>query len=139
MIVWFLAGVKLVVAGARRRRTPPRTHCLLDTSARDIGFPITDNATRARWRFRQVLELAGIPGVDGIGQHVVIHSTRYTFGTELARAGVSLTRAQHLLGHSDPKLTAAIYTHLGVEDLRGAVERLEPSKLRLIRLGSKRA
>lgn len=28
----------------------------------------------------------------------------------------------HRLGHSDPKLTAVIYTHLDVEDLRRAVE-----------------
>jgi integrase len=30
--------------------------------------------------------------------------------------------AQRLLGHSDPKLTARIYTHIEVEDLRDAVE-----------------
>jgi len=42
----------------------------------------------------------------------------------LARAGVPLIEAQKLLGHSDPKLTAALYTHLHAEDLRGAVNRL---------------
>ena len=29
--------------------------------------------------------------------------------------------AQNLLGHSDPRLTAAIHTHLDVEDLRKAL------------------
>ena len=29
-----------------------------------------------------------------------------------------------LIGHSDPKLTASLYAHLGVEALRDAVERL---------------
>ena len=29
---------------------------------------------------------------------------------------------QRMLGHSDPKLTARVYTHLEVEDLRAAVE-----------------
>jgi integrase len=33
------------------------------------------------------------------------------------------------LGHSDPKLTAAIYTHLDTEDLRAAVEGLLPLSL----------
>jgi integrase len=88
------------------------------------GRPIAENTTRARWRFRQVLKRAGIDAVDHQGVSVVIHSTRHTFASELGRAGVGLTQAQHLLGHSDPKLTAAIYTHLGVEDLRGAVERM---------------
>lgn len=53
-----------------------------------------------------------------------IHVLRHTFASELGRAEVGLTQAQALLGHSDPRLTSAIYTHLGVEDLRGAVGRL---------------
>ncbi len=36
-----------------------------------------------------------------------------------------LTQAQALLGHSDPKLTASLYTHLDASDLRDAVERME--------------
>ena len=48
----------------------------------------------------------------------------------MARRGVSLVIAQRWLGHSDPKLTAAHYTDLGVEDLRAAVERapVEPER-----------
>ena len=41
----------------------------------------------------------------------------------MARRGVPLVMAQRLLGHSDPKLTAQVYTHLDAEDLRGAVEK----------------
>ncbi len=37
----------------------------------------------------------------------------------MARAGVPLSHAQAALGHSDPKLTAQVYTHLQAEDLRG--------------------
>jgi integrase len=33
---------------------------------------------------------------------------------------------QRLMGHSDPKLTARVYTHLELEDLRGAVDALDP-------------
>ena len=46
--------------------------------------------------------------------------------TRLARAGAGLVQTQRLLGHSDPKLTAQVYTHLDVEDLRGSVECLPP-------------
>jgi hypothetical protein len=35
-----------------------------------------------------------------------------------------LIEAQKLLGHSDPKLTAQIYTHLEVEQLRDAIDKL---------------
>lgn len=40
----------------------------------------------------------------------------------LARNGVGLVQVQRLMGHSDPKLAAQVYTHLDVEDLRQAVE-----------------
>ena len=53
-----------------------------------------------------------------------IRDRRHTAGTRLARAGVGLVQTQRLLGHSDPKLTAQVYTHLDVEDLRGSVESL---------------
>jgi hypothetical protein len=35
------------------------------------------------------------------------------------------SRDPELLGHSDPKLTARVYSHLALEDLRDAVERLD--------------
>ena len=37
--------------------------------------------------------------------------------------------AQRLLGHSDPKLTAKVYSHFEVEDLRAAVLPLPSSAL----------
>lgn len=50
---------------------------------------------------------------------------RHTFGTSLGRAGVGLTQAQALMGHSDPRLTASLYCHLEAQDLRGAMKRLQ--------------
>jgi len=35
-----------------------------------------------------------------------------------------LQKAQRILKHSDPALTAQIYSHLEVDDLREAVERI---------------
>ena len=70
----------------------------------------------------RILESAGIAKLDAEGRKLDVHALRHTFGTRLARSGVSLAKAQRLMGHSDPKLTAQVYTHLDVEDLRDAVE-----------------
>ena len=49
---------------------------------------------------------------------------RHSYATLLARSGVALTDAQRLLGHSSPVLTAKVYVHAEVEDLRRAVARV---------------
>ena len=77
---------------------------------------------RALTRFEQTLEAAGIPKIDEGGEKLDIHSLRHSAASRWARAGVPLQKAQALLGHSDPALTARVYTHLEAEDLRGAVE-----------------
>jgi integrase len=74
--------------------------------------------------FTRVLARAKIARVDPEGGKLDIHALRHTFASRLCRAGVGLVHAQNLLGHSDPRLTAAIYTHLDVEDLRKAVQTL---------------
>ena len=79
----------------------------------------TNNAMRV---FNRLLTRGGIPRVDDDGRKLDIHSLRHTFGSRLARRGVGLVQVQRLMGHSDPKLTAQVYTHLDVEDLRKAVE-----------------
>ena len=60
------------------------------------------------------------------GRKLDVHALRRTAATRLARAGAPLMHTQQILGHSDPKLTAAVYSHLEAEDLRGAVESLPP-------------
>lgn len=79
----------------------------------------TNNAMRL---FNRVLKRAGISRLDAEGRKLDIHCLRHTFGSRLARNGVGLVQVQRLMGHSDPKLTAQVYTHLDVEDLRQAVE-----------------
>ncbi len=70
------------------------------------------------------LAAAGIAKTDERGRIVDVHSLRMTFGTWLARAGVPLTTAQKLMRHSDPKLTANVYTDAALLDLQGAVDAL---------------
>jgi integrase len=50
---------------------------------------------------------------------------RVCYATRLARAGVSLVQAQKLLRHSDPKLTANIYTRLRLDDAHAAVAKID--------------
>jgi integrase len=89
------------------------------------GKPVINSYRRALYRFRELLTEASIPEVDDLDRRIDIHSLRHSFASALNRASVGLTQAQALLGHSDPKLTASLYTHLGAEDLRWAVEKLD--------------
>ena len=72
--------------------------------------------------FNRILHRARIARTDEDGRKLDIHALRHTFGSRLARNGVGLVHVQRLMGHSDPKLTAQVYTHLDVEDLRSAIE-----------------
>jgi site-specific recombinase XerD len=58
--------------------------------------------------FNRVINRAKIPRVDAEGGKIDIHALRHTFASRLCRSGVGLVHAQNLLGHSDPRLTAAI-------------------------------
>ena len=92
------------------------------------GYPWGRPSNGAMRIFDRVLERAGIAKVDVEGRKLDLHAIRHTFASRLARSGVPLAQAQRLLGHSDPKLTAQVYTHLDVEDLRGAIERPSESR-----------
>ena len=70
------------------------------------------------------LQAAGISKRDDRGRTLDVHALRTTFGTHLSKAGVSLRTAQAAMRHSDPKLTANIYTDPRLLDVHGAVEAL---------------
>lgn len=61
-------------------------------------------------RIRADMIAAGIARIDEMGRKLDCHALRYTFATKLACSGVSQRLAQELLRHSDPRLTANIYT-----------------------------
>ena len=71
---------------------------------------------------RRDLETAGIAFETAEGR-VDFHALRVTFCTLLARAGVPLVQAQQLMRHSDPKLTANIYSRFDRRESRAAVEK----------------
>lgn len=73
-------------------------------------------------QFRSDLREAAIPETTPEGK-VDFHALRVSYATNLARAGVPLTLAQKLMRHSDPALTSNIYTRLGIDSEREAVDR----------------
>jgi len=78
-------------------------------------------------RMRDMLEdwkAAGIKHLDSQGRISDLHSLRMTFCTMLEAAGVPPRIAQEAMRHSDPSLTANIYTDPSRFNLRGAVNSL---------------
>ncbi len=73
---------------------------------------------------REDLKAAEVPYETAEGK-ADLHALRVTYATMLARAGVSLVQAQKLMRHSDPKLTANIYTRLRLDDAHEAVARID--------------
>ncbi len=61
---------------------------------------------------------------DGRGWTIDVHALRTTFGTLLSKGGVSLRTAQAALRHSDPSLTANVYTDPHLLDVAGALNSL---------------
>jgi hypothetical protein len=79
--------------------------------------------TRGAEMLRVDLEAAGIPYDNELGRSD-FHSLRHTFASLLNASNVPMLTAQKLLRHSDPKLTANIYTHVLVEAKADALSRL---------------
>lgn len=73
------------------------------------------------WLLKPDLERAGVAYRDQLGRVLDFHSLRHTFITVLNRRGVTLTTAQRLARHSDPKLTAAVYTTIEDGEKRAAL------------------
>jgi len=53
------------------------------------------------------------------------HDLRATTATLLARAGAPLVVAQRILRHSDPRLTANVYSRVDLGDLREGLNRID--------------
>lgn len=70
------------------------------------------------------LAAAGIAKRDGRGWTLDVHALRTTFGTLLSRGGVPLRTAQAAMRHSDPSLTANVYTDPKLLDVAGALDAL---------------
>jgi integrase len=74
----------------------------------------------SRWRQRIWLPAVGAVGLPGAS----FHDLRRTNATALVHDGVDLKTAQTRLGHSDPRLTLAVYAQATTEADRSAAQRL---------------
>ena len=83
------------------------------------GTPWDANLLLKR-RFKPLLEKLGIRVPKGNG----FHAFRHANATMMDRLGTPLKVRQERLGHSDPRITQAIYTHVASEDSRKVAEQL---------------
>jgi integrase len=70
------------------------------------------------------LAFVGIAKRDELGRTFDLHAFRTSLCTHLARAGVPLRTAQAVMRHSDPSLTANIYTDPTLLDTAAAIASL---------------
>ena len=57
---------------------------------------------------------------------------RHTYCTDLAKAGIPITTAKELMGHSDIKLTANIYTHVDTGMILSVADALEAYTIKAV-------
>ena len=96
------------------------------------GHPLTKTSQKRLWhRFRRHMD---IENGAKLFRNSVVKSTladdlrpycyRHTYCTDLQDAGVPITVAQRLMGHSDIKMTAQIYTHHSQKSFDDAREKI---------------
>lgn len=126
---------KTAVLPLRQDVTSELREWLRDRPQGQVVFPVASRKRKAM--LRADLRAAGIePVVDG--KVIDIHALRVSFITHLSLGGVPLAVAQKLARHSDPRLTANVYTSLGLADLHRAVESL-PAASAVPPAGARRA
>ena len=89
-----------------------------------LDMPLFDIPVRLSRVLDKDMEFAGIAKRDERGRVVDVHAFRMTFCTNMAAAGIPLQTAQVAMRHSDPKLTANVYTDIDLLDVRGAMNSL---------------
>ena len=96
------------------------------------GHPLTKTSQKRAWhRFRRLMDIEN--GAEVFRNHIVEstlaedlrpYDYRHTYCTDLQDAGVPITVAQRLMGHSDIKMTAQIYTHHSQKSFEDAREKI---------------
>jgi len=113
------------------KRAVPLHPAMASVLAAIRPLPPVDAAMRPLWpifpKHRTLLAdfvRAGIEHKDKLGRVVHFHAFRKTFQTLGVRSGVNQRAAQEMLGHSDPSLTANVYTDVAALNLHGEVAKL---------------
>jgi integrase len=92
--------------------------------ARPPAVGLFPDGVPAMETFKRDLEAAGIPFVDESGRRADFHALRHTMVTNMQARGVPARVAQEYARHSDPRLTASVYTDSSQLPVWDAVERL---------------
>lgn len=103
---------------------------LICTSA--TGRPLTKTTQKRMWnRFKRYMDIEngacvfrGAIVQTTLADDLHPYCYRHTFCTDLQDAGVPITVAQRLMGHSDIKITAQIYTHSTDKSFEDAREKI---------------
>lgn len=83
-----------------------------------MGKPMTAGTYRENY-FKPIMK------DNGFREELTPHSCRHTFASMLAANGVDTVHIQKLIGHTDYALTANVYTHPEVNELKKAIGRLK--------------
>ena len=92
-----------------------------DYLAMSPGFAVPNGLVKI---LKRDLKAADIADKDDRGRVLDVHALRTSFGTLLSAGGVSLRTAQAAMRHSDPKLTANVYTDPRLLDVHSALDAL---------------
>ena len=111
-------------------KNTPKNEFIACTST---GYKMTYNNARNAWKaYKRQLNIsmgcnmyrnALVPPLP-LAPDLVPYCLRHEYCTELARRGIDIRIAQKLMGHSDIKLTANIYTNFNSDDILTAAKML---------------
>lgn len=122
--------VRAEVAKSGKERTVPFFHAAMEgriweRQGSPLWFNLDPNDSSAlRASLYKALDAAGIPRVDDQGRRVDLHALRHTYGTRMARAGMSPALLMVLMGHAKIETTLKHYVHLEGEDARAIIDRV---------------
>jgi site-specific recombinase XerD len=88
--------------------------CFVVLQGQRRGLPMTSSGLRSLFRYRQMKS-----GVEKARPH----RWRHSFGTEMARAGVSHQVLQKMMGHADGSPITDQYIHLSMADISNEYEK----------------
>jgi integrase len=100
------------------------------------GCPWPKPSNNVNRIFRRILKAAGIERVDERGEKLDVHALRGTAASRLARTGTPVAVTQRLLGHADARTTLKHYVHVGMDEMRAAVDRLPNDRDKARKVGA---
>lgn len=136
---YVIGGIKTEAGIDRVIPFPPSIPEIKDYFRQWIGesntstiIPATEKMFRDRWFYPVLNELGMVSGKCIKGQwsfedksHLTPHSTRHTFASLSASAGMRPENLQKIIGHADYSTTADIYIHKDVSELINEMSKLK--------------